>query len=76
MRAAGLTVSSREADLAIVRWMARFGPTALRAGLGIVFPWLGALKHVRRPSPARERAGTSTPLFLFPGETFLGRGDR
>lgn len=34
MRAASLTASVRELDLAIVRWMARFGPTLPRVGLG------------------------------------------
>ena len=41
-----------QADLAIIRWMARVGPTLLRLSLGIVFLWLGFLKFFPGLSPA------------------------
>ena len=56
MRAAGLTDSFRSVDLAIVRWMAHFGPTLLRISLGIVFLWFGALKFAPGVSPAEQLA--------------------
>jgi uncharacterized membrane protein YkgB len=56
VRAAGLTDSFRTVDLAIVRWMAHYGPTLLRFSLGIVFLWFGALKFVPSLSPAQELA--------------------
>ena len=43
-------------DLAIVRWMARFGPVLLRVTLGIVFVWFGILKFFPNVSPAQELA--------------------
>jgi uncharacterized membrane protein YphA (DoxX/SURF4 family) len=43
-------------DLAIIRWMARFGPVLLRVSLGIVFLWFGALKFFPNLSPAQELA--------------------
>lgn len=43
-------------DLAIIGWMARFGPVLLRVSLGIVFLWFGALKFLPNLSPAQELA--------------------
>jgi uncharacterized membrane protein YphA (DoxX/SURF4 family) len=44
------------ADLAITRWMARFGIALLRLSLGVVFLWFGALKFFPDASPAQELA--------------------
>lgn len=41
-------------DKKITRWMARYGMTVMRVGLGIVFFWFGALKLVPGLSPAEE----------------------
>lgn len=43
-------------DLAIIGWMARFGPVLLRVSLGIVFVWFGILKFFPNVSPAQELA--------------------
>ena len=53
-------------DLAIVRWMARFGPVLLRVTLGIVFVWFGILKFFPNVSPAQELA-TRTITVLTTG---------
>jgi uncharacterized membrane protein YphA (DoxX/SURF4 family) len=44
------------ADLAITRWMARFGIVLLRLSLGVVFLWFGVLKFFPNVSPAQELA--------------------
>ena len=44
------------ADLAIIRWMARVGPTLLRLSLGIVFLWFGFLQFFPGMSPAQDLA--------------------
>jgi len=41
-------------DRAITGWMARYGLTILRIGLGIVFFWFGVLKFFPGLSPAEE----------------------
>ncbi len=41
-------------DRAITQWMARYGLTILRVGLGIVFFWFGVLKFFPGLSPAEE----------------------
>ena len=46
----------QDLDLAIIGWMARFGPVLLRVSLGIVFLWFGALKFFPNLSPAQELA--------------------
>ena len=56
MRAVDVTASLRAADLAIIRWMARFGPPLLRASLGLVFLWFGVLKFFPSMSPAQDLA--------------------
>jgi uncharacterized membrane protein YkgB len=45
-----------QADLAIIRWMARVGPTLLRLSLGVVFLWFGVLKFFPGLSPAQDLA--------------------
>ncbi|HEY3175586.1 MAG TPA: DoxX family membrane protein [Candidatus Polarisedimenticolia bacterium] len=56
MRIEGLRISLQKADLAITRWMARYGLALLRWSLGIVFLWFGALKFFPDLSPAQELA--------------------
>ncbi len=41
-------------DAQITRWMARYGLTLLRIGLGIIFFWFGALKLFPNLSPAED----------------------
>ena len=75
MRAAGLTDSFRSVDLAIVRWMAHFGPTLLRISLGIVFLWFGELAT---RTMAVLSAGHLTPAMALPilasWESLIGLG--
>jgi len=52
-------------DRAITRWMARYGLTILRIGLGVVFFWFGALKLVPGLNPA-EALVRSTIYFVDP----------
>lgn len=52
-------------DRRIAGWMARWGLTALRVALGLIFFWFGALKLVPGLSPAEELV-RSTTLFLDP----------
>lgn len=47
-------------DVAITRWMANYGMTILRIGLGIVFVWFGALKLFPGLSPAEELVRNTT----------------
>jgi uncharacterized membrane protein YphA (DoxX/SURF4 family) len=47
-------------DQTITGWMARYGLTVLRLGLGIVFLWFGALKLVPGLSPAEELVRNTT----------------
>jgi uncharacterized membrane protein YphA (DoxX/SURF4 family) len=49
-------VSIQNADLAITRWMARYGLLLLRLSLGLIFLWFGALKFFPRMSPAQDLA--------------------
>lgn len=41
-------------DRAITRWMAQYGLSILRVGLGVVFFWFGVLKFFPGLSPAEE----------------------
>ena len=41
-------------DAQITRWMARYGLTLLRIGLGVIFFWFGALKLFPNLSPAED----------------------
>lgn len=52
-------------DRSITRWMADYGLTIMRLGLGIVFFWFGALKLVPGLSPAEELV-RSTIYFVDP----------
>jgi uncharacterized membrane protein YphA (DoxX/SURF4 family) len=47
-------------DRAITGWMARYGLTILRLGLGIVFFWFGALKLFPDLSPAEDLVRETT----------------
>jgi uncharacterized membrane protein YphA (DoxX/SURF4 family) len=48
--------SLNKSDLAITRWMARFGISLLRLSLGVVFLWFGAMKFFPNLSPAQDLA--------------------
>lgn len=52
-------------DLSLTRWMARYGLTLLRIGLGVVFLWFGALKLFPNLSPAEELV-RNTIFFVNP----------
>lgn len=54
-----------QVDRTITGWMARYGITILRVGLGIVFIWFGALKLVPGLSPAEDLV-RSTISFIDP----------
>ncbi len=56
-------------DLRITNWMARNAILLLRAGLGVVFVWFGALKLVPGLSPAEDLVVATVPL--IPGEIFM-----
>ena len=63
-----------KADLAITRWMARFGIVLLRLSLGVVFLWFGALKFFPDMSPAQELATRTIQALsggLVPGSVAL-----
>ncbi len=59
-----------QVDQAITLWMARYGLTILRVGMGIVFFWFGALKLVPGLSPAedlvRETTSFVSPDWFLP----------
>lgn len=52
-------------DIWLTRWMARYGVSLLRVGLGIIFFWFGALKLVPGLSPAEELV-RNTVYFVSP----------
>jgi uncharacterized membrane protein YkgB len=52
-------------DHSITRWMASYGLTIMRLGLGVVFFWFGALKLVPGLSPA-EALVRNTTYFVDP----------
>ncbi|VAW32789.1 FIG01041504: hypothetical protein [hydrothermal vent metagenome] len=52
-------------DRKITHWMAQYGMTVLRIGLGIIFFWFGALKLVPGLSPA-EALVRNTTYFVNP----------
>ncbi len=52
----GIAARVNAADAAIARWMARRGLLLLRASLGVVFLWFGALKFFPEMSPAEDLA--------------------
>ncbi len=52
-------------DARITRWMARYGITLLRIGLGVVFFWFGVLKFVPGLSPAQDLAARTINTVTF-----------
>lgn len=52
-------------DRSITRWMASYGLTIMRLGLGVVFTWFGALKLAPGLSPA-EMLVRNTIYFVDP----------
>lgn len=52
-------------DRTITRWMASYGLTIMRLGLGVVFTWFGALKLAPGISPA-EMLVRNTIYFIDP----------
>jgi uncharacterized membrane protein YphA (DoxX/SURF4 family) len=53
------------ADVALTRWMARYGVVALRVSLGIVFLWFGVLKFFPGLSPAQDLATRTIEILTF-----------
>jgi len=64
-----------QTDVALTRWMARYGVVALRVSLGIVFFWFGVLKFFPGLSPAQDLATRTIELLTFgllsPGVSLL-----
>jgi uncharacterized membrane protein YphA (DoxX/SURF4 family) len=64
-----------QTDVALTRWMARYGVIALRVSLGIVFFWFGVLKFFPGLSPAQDLATRTIELLTFglipPGVSLL-----
>jgi len=56
-------------DRIITRWMARYGLTIMRIGLGLVFFWFGALKLVPGLSPAEELVRNT--IYIVDPDIFL-----
>jgi uncharacterized membrane protein YphA (DoxX/SURF4 family) len=54
-----------QADVALTRWMARYGVVALRVSLGIVFLWFGVLKFFPGLSPAQDLATRTIEILTF-----------
>jgi uncharacterized membrane protein YphA (DoxX/SURF4 family) len=52
-------------DKRITRWLARYGITLLRIGLGIVFFWFGVIKFVPGLSPAQDLAAKTITILSF-----------
>ena len=52
-------------DKRITHWMARYGITLLRIGLGIVFFWFGVIKFVPGLSPAEDLAARTITMLSF-----------
>jgi uncharacterized membrane protein YphA (DoxX/SURF4 family) len=52
-------------DVALTRWMARYGVVALRVSLGIVFFWFGVLKFFPGLSPAQDLATRTIETLTF-----------
>jgi uncharacterized membrane protein YkgB len=61
----GLETQFDRIDQRITRWLAHYGMTIMRVGLGIVFLWFGALKLVPGLSPA-EGLVRNTIYFVDP----------
>jgi uncharacterized membrane protein YphA (DoxX/SURF4 family) len=52
-------------DVALTKWMARYGVVALRVSLGVVFFWFGALKFFPGLSPAEGLATRTIEQLSF-----------
>jgi uncharacterized membrane protein YphA (DoxX/SURF4 family) len=52
-------------DIEVTEWMARYGITILRVGLGVVFLWFGLLKFIPGASPAQDLAGRTIEILTF-----------
>jgi len=52
-------------DVAVTRWMARYGIVLLRISLGIVFFWFGVLKFFPDASPAQDLATRTIEVLTF-----------
>lgn len=52
-------------DIHLTRWMARYGITLLRIGLGVVFFWFGVIKLVPDLSPAQDLAARTIGMLTF-----------
>lgn len=54
-----------QTDVQLTRWLAQYGPWALRVSLGMVFLWFGALKFFPGLSPAQDLATRTIDLLTF-----------
>jgi uncharacterized membrane protein YphA (DoxX/SURF4 family) len=52
-------------DIALTRWMARYGVFFLRISVGIIFFWFGMLKYFPGLSPATELATKTIDTLTF-----------
>lgn len=57
------------ADNLLTQWMARYGITLLRIGLGIIFFWFGALKLFPGWSPAEDLVRNT--VYFVPPDLFI-----
>ncbi|MBP7693417.1 MAG: DoxX family membrane protein [Anaerolineales bacterium] len=62
---AALTQWLIRVDVALTRWMARYGVSGLRVSLGIVFFWFGVLKFFPGLSPAQDLAARTIETLSF-----------
>jgi len=52
-------------DVALTRWMAKYGIVILRISLGIIFFWFGVLKFFPSLSPAQDLAARTIEILTF-----------
>lgn len=55
-------------DARLTEWMARYGITLLRVGLGVIFLWFGALKFIPGGSPAEQLVKDT--IYFVPPDLF------
>jgi uncharacterized membrane protein YphA (DoxX/SURF4 family) len=55
----------KQLDLKLTTWMSRYGISALRISLGIVFIWFGSLKFIPGLSPAQDLATRTMEVLSF-----------
>lgn len=60
-----LSIRFEQLDRTITRWLARYGITLMRVGLGIIFFWFGVLKFVPSLSPAQDLAVRTIDILTF-----------